>query len=261
MERQTNTVIHLTLYCNQHWKAECEQPFQFSDHDLRHSTTRISGPLMWEVDYDRMCGYDNASIDDTSSALSIDQETGSQLGPSNNPGDFCDHANFFGGSDVHITQHNQHESTNDHDSDKRVFDGEDDEEYDYDELDFNNDDDDDSLFDPDEVLETDSDDEFHPGWTTVMSPSLNPTKHSTPPEVMKWAAWPTIYDSLESALRHSNEAMRKAACIRSALKHVDVARGVFVDLSRYKFPYAARGKLRPLPHLPDKRMRRFRAGR
>lgn len=89
--------------------------------------------------------------------------------------------------------------------------------------------------------------EYHPGWTKDLSPSLNPN-HSTPPEVMKWVAWPAIYDSLDQIQSRVHYPLRKVACVRAALTHVD-----FVPLADYKFPYGAMGKLRPLHQLPNKK--------
>ncbi|KAK7560626.1 hypothetical protein IWX47DRAFT_845873 [Phyllosticta citricarpa] len=94
--------------------------------------------------------------------------------------------------------------------------------------------------------ETELDDDVHPGWTHVLSPPFTSSRHSTPPEVMRWVNFPDIYDSFEYIFDNTHHFMRQSACLNRALRRVDYG----VDLSAYKFPYAAQGGMRVMRPLP-----------
>ncbi|KAK8162057.1 hypothetical protein IWX90DRAFT_479754 [Phyllosticta citrichinensis] len=92
--------------------------------------------------------------------------------------------------------------------------------------------------------ETETDD--RPGWALVLSPPLSTSRHSTPPEVMRWVRWLDINESLREIFNHPCHFIRQVACLKRALWLVDYD----VDLDAYQFPYGAEGEMRverPLP--------------
>ncbi|KAK8231506.1 hypothetical protein HDK77DRAFT_430083 [Phyllosticta capitalensis] len=86
---------------------------------------------------------------------------------------------------------------------------------------------------------------FHPGWASVMSPPLETSNHSTPPEVMRWARSPYILGSMDHTYMERPDDRRRNVLLLNArvLVHSDVE----VDLSAYKFPLGASGIWNPLP--------------
>ncbi|KAK7538167.1 uncharacterized protein J3D65DRAFT_602197 [Phyllosticta citribraziliensis] len=103
--------------------------------------------------------------------------------------------------------------------------------------------------------ETETDD--RPGWALILSPPLSTSKHSTPPEVMRWVRWPDVNDSLRFIFNRPCHFIRQVACLKRALWLVDYN----VDLDAYQFPYGAEGEMRVERPLPRRyRVRRQKTG-
>ncbi|KAK7543256.1 hypothetical protein IWX50DRAFT_616862 [Phyllosticta citricarpa] len=240
-------LLHLKLSCPAAWKAECETFTQVTNRPAENQNLPSTHCLAWEVDYDEQCGI-SASEHTTQNRRRIygeSWETGDTSRrdlpayPESKPaGDVHNHngntssfenTGVYSAQDEHIDQEG--------DSDDEISDDECDSD---EEISDDKSESDEALYDDDFEYEPAN---SYPEWTRTISPSLNPSRHSTPPEVMKWVYWPPIYDSLERIRYHVGDepSLRKTVCVKAALEQIE-----FADYSAFDFPYAAMGRLRPL---------------
>ncbi|KAK7538166.1 uncharacterized protein J3D65DRAFT_694253 [Phyllosticta citribraziliensis] len=252
-------VAQVKLSCPPAWKTACEASVQIMGNGLLEQPFHRAHRLAWEKDFDDQCGhnnpsrkrkYDGAFRIDNASQRSGQAQLGSisvsRVGSGGGDAGSFAHGSGLATSSVtvpvyteQISEHNpypgnssdfvtlEYDPNEEHSSDSE---SDSEEEYDSDE----------ELYDEDFEYEPAN---SHPPWTRTMSPSLNPSQHSTPPEVLKWVYWPPIYDSLDH-IRHNIGArypMIKIVCVKAAMAQIS-----FVDLSTYRFPYGAMGRLRPL---------------
>ncbi|KAK7510833.1 hypothetical protein IWZ03DRAFT_426633 [Phyllosticta citriasiana] len=258
-------LLHLKLSCPAAWKTEYETSTQVTNRPAENQNLPSTHCLAWDVDYDEQCGI-SASEHTTQNRRRIYREswkTGDTsrrdlpAHPESNPaGGVHNHngnTSSFENTGVYSAQDEQpseqyngghHPSHNaptqytfveddvdqEGDSDDEISDDECDSDK---EISDDESESDEALYDDDfEHEPADS----HPEWTRTISPSLNPSRHSTPPEVMKWVYWPPIYDSLERHRYHVGDetSLRKTVCVKAALEQIE-----FADNTAYDFPYGA----------------------
>ncbi|KAK8161166.1 hypothetical protein BKA80DRAFT_344251 [Phyllosticta citrichinensis] len=263
----SNDVVQVKLSCSPAWKTACEASIQIMGNGLPNQNIEMARRLAWEEDFDNQCGHNNPSrkrkYDEASGIDNASRRSGqanfggiqvSRVGSGEGYAGSFVHGSGLATSPVtatvyteRISEHNSHPASSsdfvtleydpneEHNSDSE---SDSDEEYDLaDEL-SDRDDEYDSEYEPANS---------HPPWTRTMSPSLNPSQHSTPPEILKWVYWPPIYESLEK-IRYNigfRYPLIKTVCVKAAMAQIN-----FVDLNTHRFPYGAMGRLRPLPPPP-----------